>query len=354
MARVSWVVAAALTLGAGAGACSNEARGLAGDDDAAEVDTRSDDAESAGDTVVDADAGADADPDADADAAGDTGGADAVDPSAPWSRCAEATSVEWLDVPEASGAAVLPDGRVLLIGDSGNHGAGLLADLVAGTSTAVTFPLGDLAGDDVEGLTLAADGAIVGVTSAGFLREWRLAGDALTLTRDAYAASDEAAFVCDAHKGNCAKNFEGICLHPAPDHMSAHACAGFLASKSDGHLYCLRATPSAGYRLDTAVSIDVAGALSNGEPEAGVLSGCDFGRSPPYRLIAGGNIYSSSALWQVTGYDEPATAVVTPLPASGIANQEAVALLADGRLASFGDLQGFDPRSPWLSFTCAP
>lgn len=281
-------------------------------------------------------------------------GADAVDPDGPYTRCETVTSIDWLDVSEASGAAVLADGRLVLVGDSGNAGAGLVVDLALGTSTPITFPLGDLAGDDLEGLALAPDGALVGVTSAGFLREWRLdpATLALTVARDAYpvAASDDPAFVCAPTGVNCAKNYEGLCLHPAP---ADGACAGFLASKTDGLLYCLRAT-EAGYRVDTAVAIDVAGALSSGDPEAGVLSGCDFAPAPPYRLVAAGNVYASSALWEVTGYDAPATAVVTRLPVDGVANQEAVAFLADGRLASFGDLQGFDPRSPWMSFTCAP
>ena len=42
--------------------------------------------------------------------------------------------------------------------------------------------------------------------------------------------------VCPGKKVNCGRNYEGLCLAPAP---RSPDCIGFAASRADGHAYCL-------------------------------------------------------------------------------------------------------------------
>ena len=152
---------------------------------------------------------------------------------------------------------------------------------------------------------------------------------------------------CPARAGNCGPNFEGLCLDPAP---IDGGCAGFAVSKARGQLVCVRAGAD-GYRLDPAVTI----AVTDGNvdhPDLGPLSGCSFEAGPPHRLVVAGNAFTGSTLWEVTGYRAPAAAVVTELPFTGAPNQEAILFFGRGVLASFGDLQGLDPRSPRATFVC--
>ncbi len=226
-------------------------------------------------------------------------------------------------LPEASGAAMLDRAgrRVLLVADSGNNGRALIIDRDRGESIGVTLPLGD-GGDDVEGLERAPDGRIFGLSSNGYLRAWQASDDGFTLVYGPTAVSDEATWVCDPFGVNCAANFEGICLHPAP----AAGCVGWAASKAKGVLVCLVAEGN-GYRVDGTVTIPVA--------EADQLSGCAFEPDAPHRLLVGGNLYSSSAIWLV----DPATNAVQALAERGAPNQETLILLPGGDLWSFGDAQ---------------
>jgi len=241
-------------------------------------------------------------------------------------------------IPEASGAALIDPGgaRVLLVADSGNDGRALILDLEAGQSIATALPLGQGAGDDVEGLERAPDGRIFGLTSAGYLRAWRAEGDGFALALGPLAVSEDPAWVCDPFGVNCAANYEGLCLHPAP---APGACAGWAASKATGELVCLMAEGDA-FVLDATRKVAVT------VPDR--LSGCAFEPAPPYRLLAAGNLFSASAIWEV----EPDGTVVE-LAERGAGNQEAILLLSGGRLHSFGDAQNILPdESPRIVFEC--
>jgi len=267
----------------------------------------------------------------------------------PLAGCRQDGDMAWLPMHEASGAAWLGDGRVLVAADSGHGGEALFLDLAEGQTVPLVLPLGDGASDDIEGLATAPDGRVVGATSGGWLREWTVEGEVVTLARGPYAVTDPGDWLCAARRGNCKKNYEGLCLDPAP---SEGGCVGFLASKTDGVLVCLR-HGAEGYRLDPEVLIDVA-SEAGGDIERGPLSGCAYEPSPPHRLVVAGNIFTMAAIWEVVGHRDPATAVVERLPLMGAANQEAIVIVDGERMLSFGDLQRFGEGSPVIRFACAP
>lgn len=241
-------------------------------------------------------------------------------------------------IPEASGAALIDAAgtRALLVADSGNMGRALIIDLQSGQSVAAELPLGEGAGDDVEGLERAPDGRIFGLTSAGYLRAWRVDGDGFTLVLGPVAVSDDPAWICDPFGVNCAANYEGLCLHPSP---GPGACAGWAASKATGELVCLVAEGD-GYRVDGTRRVTVTA------PDR--LSGCAYEPVPPFRLVVAGNLYSASAIWEL----DPSGAVVE-LPERGAGNQEAILFLSGGRLRSYGDAQDFlEDESPAITLEC--
>ena len=149
-------------------------------------------------------------------------------------------------LPEASGVTWL-DGKLVAVGDSGQHGAYAILDPETGkTLEQGTLPLGDPpdASDDLEGLA-TLDGKLVGIASAGWIRVWARTDKGFDLVQGPYAlgpvdlprkgglgdkppAGD--GMVCPIQGTNCGRNYEGICLH---DH------AGYALSKADGHLYPL-------------------------------------------------------------------------------------------------------------------
>ena len=240
-------------------------------------------------------------------------------------------------LPEASGAAMLDEAgrRILLVADSGNAGRALIIDRERGESTGATLPLGD-GGDDVEGLERAPDGRIFGLSSNGFLRAWQESADGFELVYGPTPVSDDPAWVCDPFGVNCAANFEGICLHPAP---TTH-CVGWAASKAKGVLVCLVAEGN-GYRVDGAITIPVA--------EVEQLSGCAFEPDGPQRLLVGGNLYASSAIWVV----DPETKLVRQFAEPGALNQETLIMVPGGLLYSFGDAQDLlGDLSPSTNFEC--
>jgi len=252
-----------------------------------------------------------------------------------------------MPLPEASGAALMDTQatRILVVADSGNAGRALIMDLIRGESKGIVLPLGEGAGDDVEGLERAPDGRIFGLTSSGFMRAWApVAGsDELALVLGPVAISADPEWVCDPFGVNCAANFEGLCLHPAPAMLEAGVCVGWAAAKARGELVCLR-QEGEGYRLDPTTRVTITAAEQ--------LSGCAYEPVVPYRLVAGGNLYSFSALWEVA-FDASGLARVLTLGETGAANQEAVLLLPDGRLESFGDAQDLlGDESPHISLEC--
>lgn len=150
---------------------------------------------------------------------------------------------------EASGAALL-DGKLVAVGDSGQHGAYAILDPDSGkTLEQGTLPLGDPAdaSDDLEGLS-TLDGKLVAISSAGWIRVYTRTAHGFALAQGPYALGpidlpvkgglgDKPpkgdGMVCPIQGTNCGRNYEGICLgHTA-------SCAGYALSKADGHLYCL-------------------------------------------------------------------------------------------------------------------
>jgi len=239
-------------------------------------------------------------------------------------------------VPEASGAAWFTlDGRrvLVIVGDSGNHGAYGVVDPDTGATTETgRLPLGDGAhgavNDDIEGLAARGD-RLYGLTSSGWIRVWQRSGAGFALVDGPYALGpidlpdrksndrppDGDGMVCGGGTVNCGRNYEGLCLAPAP---GSGACAGFAAAKADGHLYCV--TEQAG-RLavhhDRAIEVTRPGALAD----------CAF--SDDGALWAGSNLFDLGRVYRVTGWDDPAHARAELVGALPIGFPEVVAARGD-------------------------
>jgi hypothetical protein len=247
-------------------------------------------------------------------------------------------------VPEASGAAWLTiDGKVQLVvvGDSGNHGAyGIVDPDTGATGETGVLPLAEGASDDVEGVAARGD-RLYGITSSGWIREWRRKGQGFELVAGPYPLgpvdlpdtknNDRAprgdGMVCKGPVVNCGRNYEGLCLMPgaAPAATAAiaapgvaGACVGFAASKADGHLYCL--TEDAGKLVvhhDRAIEVTRPGALAD----------CAFGDDG--RLWAGSNLFDLGRVVRVTHWDDPAAAKLEPVGALAIGFPETLAVRGD-------------------------
>jgi len=241
-------------------------------------------------------------------------------------RCQTLPFVESTPVPEASGAAWLPDGKLFVISDSGNHGAYAVVDPDSGATveTGVLPMAEDVAGDDLEGVSLH-DGRYYGLTSAGWVREWLRKDKSFELVAGPYAlgpvdlpekkakpaALAGSGMVCPAHGVNCGRDFEGLCLAPKP----AGPCIGFAAAKADGHLYCL--TEEAGKLV---VHHETSIAIARG----GVMADCAFDETNT--LWVGSNLFDLGNVYRVIGWENPATAHVELLDALPIGFPETLAV----------------------------
>ena len=233
-----------------------------------------------------------------------------------------------LDLPEASGAVWIESalGTGWLVGaDNGNDGKVVLVGQGGAILAELNLPLDEAAGDDLEGLAWAPSGRLVGLTSAGYLRQWDLEASGPKLSQLAQAISSDPDWACGPQESNCGPNWEGLCLDPAPEDGG---CAGFAVSKKRGELVCVRASGS-GYVLDPELRIDVTGKNE--------LSGCDFMLEAPHALVVGGNDEADNGLWAIVGHRQPHEASVHALEIGGTLNQEAVAFGPQGTLLSFGD-----------------
>jgi hypothetical protein len=235
-------------------------------------------------------------------------------------------------VPEASGAAWLViDGKpaLVIVGDSGNHGAyGVIDPETGATIETGSLPLSTEAGDDLEGISARGD-KLYGLTSAGWVRVWQRKAKGFELIERPYPlgpvdlpgkkhkarAPKGDGMVCKPHGVNCGRNYEGLCLAPAP---RAGACIGFAAAKADGHLYCL--TDEAGKLVvhhDRAIAITRPGALAD----------CAFGDDDT--LWAGSNLFDLGNAYRVTHWDDPANAQVERVAALAIGFPELIAARGD-------------------------
>jgi outer membrane protein assembly factor BamB len=235
-------------------------------------------------------------------------------------------------VPEASGAAWLTiDGKpaLVVVGDSGNHGAyGIVDPETGATLETGLVPLSSEASDDIEGVAARGD-QLVGLTSSGWIRVWQrkdkgfaLVGPPYPLgpvdlpdTKNDNRAPRGAGMVCEGTVVNCGRNYEGLCIAPTP---RDGACVGFAASKADGHLYCL--TDEAGRLVvhhDRAIAITRPGALAD----------CAFGDDGT--LWAGSNMFDLANVYRVTHWEDPASAQVERFASLGVGFPELIAVRGD-------------------------
>jgi len=221
-------------------------------------------------------------------------------------------------VPEASGAAWLTiDGalRLVVAGDSGNHGAYGVIDPDSGkTLEQGQLPLNGST-DDIEGLAARGD-RLFGITSPGWILEWERSGNGFTLVAGPYALGpvdlppkggmgDKPpvgnGMVCDGTRSNCGRNYEGLCL-------TGHA--GYVASKADGHLY-----PVTG---DDKLVVDSAGAIAVADP--GHLADCAYDAGT---LYVGNNLFGLSTVSRVVD------GKVLPIASIGVGFPEVLAVRGD-------------------------
>ena len=235
-------------------------------------------------------------------------------------------------VPEASGAAWLViDGKpeLVVVGDSGNHGAyGIVDPETGATIETGLLPLSTEAGDDIEGVSARGD-QLLGLTSAGWMRVWRRQGKGFELVGKPYPLGpvdlpdtkndnrppESDGMVCSAHVVNCGRNYEGLCIAPTP---RDGACVGFAASKADGHLYCL--TDEAGRLVvhhDRSIAITRPGALAD----------CAFGEDDT--LWAGSNLFDLGNVYRVAHWEDPANARLERVASLAIGFPETLAVRGD-------------------------
>lgn len=258
-----------------------------------------------------------------------------------------------LPVAEASAAAeveLTPGVReMLVVSDSGRHGAALLWRLPSGPARAIVLPLDPAASDDLEGIAWVAahasgaGAALYTLTSSGAVRRFVPDGHGgLRRDQDAYALGGAPHACSNLREVNCGRNYEGLCLRP----RSVPArCAGYAASRAAAELDCLV------FEGDRLVADELRPPMRPGRGlvPAGSLSDCAFGADPgPARatLLVTTNVYGGSTTYVVT---EP-TAVLTPIDCGGTLNNEAVAVDRDGALYLFGDIDA--ELSPSMRATC--
>jgi hypothetical protein len=254
--------------------------------------------------------------------------------------CSELPFAASTPVPEASGAAWLELGgkpALLVVSDSGNKGAYAIIDAETGdTKEQGSLPLGKGASEDVEGLASRGD-TFYGVTSSGWIREWKRDGAGFRLANDPYplgpidlppkSASggnkppEGDGMVCEGTSTNCGRNYEGLCLAPL-DPSSAinpNVCIGFAASKADGHLYCVTQGEDGKLAVHHGRSIAI--------DKPGVVADCAF--SADRNLVVGNNLFGLSKVFHVADWVDPANAKVSEIGMFGPGFPETIAANGD-------------------------
>lgn len=254
--------------------------------------------------------------------------------SAEVAPCQPLAFAESTPVPEASGAAWLTiDGKLSLVvaSDSGNKGAYAIVDAENGeTRESGVLPLGE-AGDDVEGLANRGD-RIAGITSAGWILEWKRTTGGFELAEPAYPLgpvdlADKGGgmgdkppagtgMVCGARATNCGRNYEGLCLVD-PAHAKG-PCIGFAASKADGHVYCVvEEAGKLAVKFEPRIAVTRPGAIGD----------CAF--SDDGSLWVGSNLFDMSRVFRIDGWQTPASAKAVAIASLGIGFPETLAVRGD-------------------------
>jgi hypothetical protein len=246
------------------------------------------------------------------------------------------------------------DGKLelVVVGDSGNHGAYGLVDPDTGvTGEQGLLPLGD-ASDDLEGIAVRGE-RLYGLTSGGWMRVWKRTDRGFDLVEGPYPigqvdvdlphqhATHEKRVIgngvaCGAQAMNCGHDFEGLALAAEP---SAGACVGFAAAKADGTLDCL-------VERDGKLAIDLMRRIAVARP--GMLADCTFADGT---LWAGTNIFDLNSIYQVEGWQDPTHAKVIRLGAVGPGNSEVIAVRGDV-VYRMSDTNG--TPSAMAKFRCRP
>lgn len=226
-------------------------------------------------------------------------------------ECVAASWAESVDIAEASGADVTPDGRgVMVIADSHGRGAYVIADAETGAiRERGALPLGR-GGDDLEGLAFSGE-RLFALSSSGFVYAYRRAGASYELVDEPYPIG-AAPWTCGLRRGNCGANFEGLCLGDRDLAVGGATCRGFAASKTRGQLICVGLDGGRlALRPDTAIKV----------APSRVLAGCAIAGD---RIWAVTNILGSNAILEVT-----AAGQVTPRLTMAPGSTEAVAARGD-------------------------
>jgi len=250
-------------------------------------------------------------------------------------------------VPEASAAAevVLSPGvrELLVLSDSGNHGAAMAWRIPSGGQRSLTLPLDEAASDDIEGAAWRG-GHLYTLTSSGAVRRFSPDGrGGLARDQDAYPIAAPPRVCDDLRAGNCGFDYEGLCLRSEGPAHAAERCVGYAASRAHGTLQCLVFDHDR-IVIDTAVrplKLDV--------PRK-ALSDCAFGAAggpAADRLLVTTNVFGGSTTYEVGESD----GALTPIGVMGTLSNEVVAVDKDGALYLFMDDNG--PRSFARRLTCS-
>jgi hypothetical protein len=235
-------------------------------------------------------------------------------------------------VPEASGAGWITfrgKPALFVLSDSGNEGAYGIVDPDTGDTVAMgRLPKGDH-GDDYEGVTTRA-GKLYAVISNGWYV--RIDQDGEKFTTTAPRALGERSDLAD-------KNFEGICLDERSE-SAVGPCAGFVASKGDGHLYCL-------LERDGALTADFTRSIEVTKHKR--LADCAIDERGT--LWAGSNIHELNRLYRIDDWRDPAHATIHDLGPLGVGNSEVVAVRGE-MIYRMSDLD--TAPSMMAKFRCTP
>jgi hypothetical protein len=214
---------------------------------------------------------------------------------------------------------------MVVVADSGNTGDYAIIDPDSGeTREQGKLPLSKpdpkpgathwTPGDDIEGLAVHGD-TLYGLSSNGWMREWRRNGKGFELVARPYAIGSEAeGTTCGPTQKRCTIDYEGLALAAKP----RNGCAGFACSKGDGHLYCL-VEREGHYAIDATRRIAVT--------KKGALGDCAFDDTDS--LWVGDNLFGMDQVFRIDGWGQPATAKVVSANAFGVGFPEVIAVRGD-------------------------
>ncbi|MEO8796249.1 MAG: hypothetical protein ABI551_00055, partial [Polyangiaceae bacterium] len=233
--------------------------------------------------------------------------------------------------------------EILVVSDSGDHGAALAWKIPDGPSRRLTLPLDEnVANDDIEAIAWQG-GHLFTLTSSGAVRRFSPDGKG-ELARDgaAYRLGDPPAACPDLQKVNCGRNYEGLCLRETAALEVKPRCVGYAASKKEGALYCI-------VMNDNKLSIDTIRkpiVLAVGKHSLADCAFGSYGGPAQSTLVVTTNVYGGSESFVV----DEATGALSTIDVSATPSNEAIAIDRDGSLYQFMDDNGDESLA--LRMTC--